>query len=110
VARFDFNDLCAKPLAAADYLAVARKFHTLLLDHIPVLTPDMRNEARRFILLIDTFYDEGVKLICSAAAPPQALYLEGDGADAFRRTASRLAEMQSEDYLRRGHGIHGLTQ
>jgi cell division protein ZapE len=110
VARYDFQDLCAKPLAAADYLAVARAFHTLLLDHIPVLTPDMRNEARRFILLIDTFYDEGVKLICSAAAPPQALYLEGDGADAFRRTASRLAEMQSEDYLRRGHGIHGLTQ
>jgi cell division protein ZapE len=110
VARFDFNDLCARPLAAADYLAVARKFHTLLLDHIPVLTPDMRNEARRFILLIDTLYDEGVKLICSAAAPPQALYLEGDGTDAFRRTASRLAEMQSEDYLSRGHGIHGLTQ
>jgi cell division protein ZapE len=110
VARFDFQDLCAKPLAAADYLAVAQEFHTLLLDRVPVLTPDMRNEARRFILLIDTLYDEGVKLICSAAAPPDALYPQGDGADAFRRTASRLAEMQSEDYLRRGHGIHGLTQ
>jgi cell division protein ZapE len=110
VARFDFADLCAQPLAAADFLAVAQEFHTVLLDHIPALTPDMRNEARRFILLIDTLYDEGVKLICSAAAPPEALYPEGDGADAFRRTASRLAEMQSEDYLKRGHGIHGLTQ
>jgi cell division protein ZapE len=109
VARFDFADLCAQPLAAADFLAVAQEFHTLLLDHIPLLTPEMRNEARRFILLIDTLYDEGVKLICSAAAPPEALYPAGDGADAFRRTASRLAEMQSEDYLKRGHGIHGLT-
>ena len=110
VARFDFNDLCAQPLAAADYLALAQEFHTLLLDHIPLLSPDMRNEARRFTLLIDTLYDEGVKLVCSAAAPPEALYPEGDGADAFRRTASRLAEMQSEDYLKRGHCIHGLTQ
>ncbi len=81
----------------------------MLLDHIPLLTPDMRNEARRFTLLIDTLYDEGVKLVCSAAAPPEALYPEGDGADAFRRTASRLAEMQSDDYLKRGHGIHGLS-
>jgi len=110
VARFDFADLCAKPLAAADFLAVAREFHTILLDHIPALSPDMRNEARRFTLLIDTLYDEGVKLICSAAAAPEALYPDGDGAESFRRTASRLAEMQSDDYLRRGHGIHGLTQ
>jgi cell division protein ZapE len=108
VARFDFRDLCARPLAAADFLAVAQRFHTLLLDHIPLLTPEMRNEARRFILLIDTLYDEGVKLICSAAVPADQLYAEGDGAEAFRRTASRLAEMQSEDYLRKGHGIHGL--
>jgi cell division protein ZapE len=110
VARFDFADLCAKPLAGVDYLAVAQAFHTLLLDHIPLLSPEMRNEARRFILLIDTLYDEGVKLICSAAAPPDALYPEGYGAEAFRRTASRLAEMQSEDYLRRGHGVHGLVR
>jgi cell division protein ZapE len=109
VARFDFADLCAQPLAGADFLAVAQEFHTILLDHIPALTPEMRNEARRFTLLIDTLYDEGVKLICSAAAPPEALYPQGDGADAFRRTASRLAEMQSDDYLRRGHGIHGLA-
>ncbi|HKX35673.1 MAG TPA: cell division protein ZapE [Rhizorhapis sp.] len=110
VARFGFADLCVQPLAAADYLSLAQEFHTVLLDRIPLLTPEMRNEARRFTLLIDTLYDEGVKLICSAAAPPDALYPAGDGAEAFRRTASRLAEMQSEDYLRRGHGIHGLTQ
>jgi cell division protein ZapE len=107
VARFDFRDLCTQPLAAADYLAVAQEFHTLLLDHIPLLTQDMRNEARRFTLLIDTLYDEGVKLVCSAAAPPEDLYPQGP--DSFRRTASRLAEMQSDDYLKRGHGIHGLA-
>ena len=110
VARFGFDDLCARPLAGTDYLAVAQHFHTLLLDHIPTLSPEMRNEARRFILLIDTLYDEGVKLICSAAAPPDLLYPEGTGAEAFRRTASRLAEMQSDDYLRRGHGVHGLIR
>jgi cell division protein ZapE len=110
VARFGFDDLCARPLAAADYLAIAEEFHTILLDHIPVLSPEMRNEARRFTLLIDTLYDEGVKLICSAAAPPDQLYPAGIASDAFRRTASRLAEMQSKDYLKRGHGIHGLTQ
>ena len=109
VARFDFKDLCAQPLAAADFLAVAEEFHAVLIDHIPLLSPENRNEARRFVLLIDTLYDEGVKLICSAAAPPEALYPKGDGADAFRRTASRLAEMQSEDYLKRGHGIHALV-
>jgi cell division protein ZapE len=69
----------------------------------------MRNEARRFVLLIDTLYDEGVKLICSAAAPPDALYTDGDGAEAFRRTASRLAEMQSADYRVRGHRIEMPT-
>ena len=109
VARFSFDDLCAKPLAAADYLTIAEEFHAVLLDHIPVLSPEMRNEARRFTLLIDTLYDEGVKLICSAAAPPDSLYPQGDGSDAFRRTASRLAEMQSDDYLRKGHGIHRLS-
>jgi cell division protein ZapE len=106
VARFSFEDLCARPLAAADYLAIAHSFHTVLIDHIPKLGPERRNEARRFVVLIDTLYDEDVKLICSAAAPPDALYPAGDGADAFRRTASRLHEMQSEDYLRRGHGTH----
>jgi len=106
VARFGFDELCARPLAAADYLAIAHSFHTVLIDHIPCLTPAQRNEARRFVVMIDTFYDEGVKLICSAAAPPDALYVSGDGADTFRRTASRLHDMQSADYLRRGHGTH----
>ena len=103
VARFSFADLCAQPLAAADYLAIARAFHTVLIDNIPVLSPARRDEARRFIVLIDTLYDCGTKLVCSAAAPPQALYPAGDGADAFRRTASRLTEMQSAEYLHRGH-------
>jgi cell division protein ZapE len=110
VARFSFDALCAQPLAAADYLALAREFCTLLIDHSPLLPPEKNNEARRFILLIDTLYDEGVKLICSAAAAPDGLFPQdarGDPglAEAFRRTASRLAEMQSEDYLRKGHGL-----
>jgi cell division protein ZapE len=108
VARFSFDELCDRPLAAADYLAIAQHFHTVLVDHIPVMTDNMHNVARRFTLLVDTLYDEGVKLICSAAAPPEALFTEGTPADAFRRTVSRLAEMQSEDYLRKGHGIHGV--
>ena len=81
----------------------------MLIDHIPTMTDNMHNVARRFTLLIDTLYDEGVKLICSAATPPDQLYPAGIASDSFRRTASRLAEMQSEDYLRRGHGIHGLA-
>jgi cell division protein ZapE len=69
VARFSFDDLCHQPLAAVDYLEIARHFHTLLIDNVPVLSPAERNEARRFILLIDTLYDEHMKLICSGAAP-----------------------------------------
>ena len=107
VARFSFANLCEKPLAAADYLEIARRFHTVLIDHIPVLAASQRDAARRFILLIDTLYDQGVKLICSAAASPDLLYPSGDGAEAFRRTASRLAEMQSDDYLRHGHAVTG---
>ncbi len=102
-ARFSFADLCARPLAGADYLAIAHAFHTVMIDDIPRMEPPQRNEARRFSLLIDTLYDEGVKLFCSAATSPDRLYPEGDGAEAFRRTASRLIEMQSADYLRRRH-------
>ena len=108
VARFDFEDLCDRPLAAADYLTLAQEFHTILLDRIPVMTDNMHNVARRFTLLVDTLYDEGVKLVCSAAAPPDALFTTGINAEAFKRTVSRLAEMQSDDYLKRGHGLHDL--
>jgi len=103
-ARFSFADLCVQPLGTADYLEIAKNFATVFIDHIPQMGSEMRNEARRFVLLIDTLYDEGVHLFCSAAAPPEQLYTAGDGADAFRRTASRLVEMQSEGYLKRGHG------
>jgi len=108
-ARFGFEELCGRPLGGADYLAIAQDFHTVFIDHIPVLTPEMRNWARRFTLLIDTLYDEGVKLVCSAAAPPEALLADDFGAEAFRRTASRLVEMRSETYLQQGHGTHRLS-
>ncbi len=99
VARFSFNELCGRPLAAPDYLALASAFHTVIIDGIPVMNPAMRNEARRFIILIDILYEQGVGLLCSAAAPPEGLYAEGDGSLEFRRTASRLMEMQSAEYL-----------
>ncbi len=99
VARFSFDDLCAKPLGTLDYLQIAQSFHTVLIDDIPRLTPDKRNEARRFINLIDTLYDARVCLIASADAMPDELYKRGDGADLFHRTASRLTEMRSETYL-----------
>lgn len=109
VARFSFDALCREPLGAADYLALAGNFHTIMIDHIPRLAVSEANEARRFTLLIDTLYDEKVKLICSAAAPPQELYEEGDNADAFKRTASRLAEMQSPEYLRTAQTAHKVA-
>jgi cell division protein ZapE len=100
-ARFSFDALCLKPLAAPDYLALARRYEMLFVDRVPVMTPEMRDAARRLTLLIDTLYDESINFVCSAAAPPDALYVDGDGADAFRRTASRLVEMQSTDYAAR---------
>ena len=111
VARFSFHDLCEQPLAAADYLRIAHEYHTIILDHIPVMTFDNRNAAKRFIILIDTLYDMNVKLIASAAAEPDALYRADEGYEAqeFRRTASRLIEMRSEEYLARPHGAaHSL--
>jgi cell division protein ZapE len=111
VARFNFHDLCEQPLAAADYLRIAREYHTIVLDHIPVMTYDNRNAAKRFIILIDTLYDTNVKLIASAAAEPDALYRADEGYEAqeFKRTASRLIEMRSQSYLARPHGAaHGL--
>ena len=106
VARFSFHDLCEEPLAAADYLRIAREFHTIVLDHVPAMTYDNRNAAKRFIILIDTLYEMNVKLIASAAAPPEALYRADEGFEAreFKRTASRLIEMGSQSYLARPHG------
>jgi len=99
VARFSFNDLCAKPLGAADYLKLAQCFHTVLIDDVPVMGPEKRNEAKRFVTLIDALYEGKTKLIVSAAASPSALYPAGDGAFAFERTVSRLMEMQSLEYM-----------
>jgi cell division protein ZapE len=99
VARFPFEDLCARPLGAADYLALARTYHTVLVDRAPRLTADRRNEAARFVTLIDALYDTRTKLVMSAAAEPDQLYPAGDGAFEFERTASRLQEMRSADYL-----------
>ena len=100
VARFSFADLCNRPLGAADYLALTERFHTLFLDGVPVLAPNRRNEARRFMTLVDALYERRMMLFLSAAAPAERLYPTGDGAFEFQRTVSRLLEMQSRDWLR----------
>jgi cell division protein ZapE len=106
VARFSFADICEQPLAASDYLRLARDYHTLLIDRIPVMDYAERNAAKRFITLIDTLYDNGVKLMASAQADPLSLYVASDGVEAneFKRTSSRLIEMGSESYLGLPHG------
>ena len=104
VAVFSFKRLCAEARGASDYLAVARHFHTVIIVGIPRMGPENHNEAARFVTLIDALYEYKVKLLASAAAMPDALYVAGDGAFEFERTASRLAEMQSDDYLALGHG------
>ena len=103
VARCDFDLLCGTALGAGDYLALATRFHTLILDGIPRLSPDNYDKARRFIVLIDTLYDHRVKLIASADATPDKLYQRGENARMFERTASRLDEMQSRDWLELPH-------
>ncbi len=106
VARFGFDDLCRQPLGASDYMAVARAYHTVLLDGIPVIGEAERNEAKRFITLIDTLYDRNVKLVASAAAEAQDLYTATEGREAFEfdRTVSRLIEMRSTEYIGKPHG------
>lgn len=106
VARFSFADICEKPLAASDYLRLAHDYHTIIIDHIPVMDHAERNAAKRFIALIDTLYDNAVKLMASAEADPVSLYVasEGNEANEFKRTSSRLIEMSSESYLALPHG------
>jgi len=104
VAVFSFKRLCGEARGAADYLAIARHYHTVILVGIPRLGPENRNEAARFVTLIDALYEHKVKLLAAADAQPQNLYVAGDGAFEFERTASRLLEMQSADYLALGHG------
>jgi cell division protein ZapE len=104
VAVFSFKRLCGEARGAADYLSVARRFHTVFLVGIPKMGPANRNEAARFVTLIDALYEHKVKLLAAADALPQDLYVAGDGAFEFERTASRLIEMQSEAYLAKGHG------
>jgi cell division protein ZapE len=103
VARFDFDFLCNTALGAGDFLAIASHFHTVVLDGIPRLSPENYDQARRFITLVDTLYDQHVKLIASADATPDQLYQRGENVRMFERTASRLDEMQSEDWLGLGH-------
>ena len=106
VARFSFADLCEAPLGAQDYLVIAREFHTIILDAIPIVPAAQHDVAKRFIILIDALYDQHVKLIASAAAQPPELYTASEGREAFEfeRTASRLIEMRSDDYLGLPHG------
>lgn len=104
VAWFSFDELCVKPHGPADYLALCDTFHTFIVEAIPKLGLDRRNEAKRFNIFIDALYEAHGNLICSAEVPPPLLYPEGDGAFEFQRTVSRLQEMQSDDYIagRRG--------
>jgi cell division protein ZapE len=106
VARFSFADLCEQPLAASDYLRLARDYHTLMIDHIPLMDYDDRDAAKRFIALIDALYDNGVKLMASSDSDPLSLYRASDGFEAneFKRTSSRLIEMNSDSYLAKAHG------
>jgi len=104
VAVFSFKRLCGENRGSADYLAIARAYHTVIVVGIPVLGPENRNEAIRFTKLIDALYEHKVKLFATAAAEPEALYPSGDGSFEFERTVSRLREMQSADYMALGHG------
>jgi cell division protein ZapE len=110
IARFSFHDLCEQPLGATDYLHIAQNFHTVLIDRVPVMSYDQRNAAKRFIALIDTLYDNAVKLVASAEAAPMELYRASEGSETeeFKRTASRLIEMGSQSYLALPHGARAV--
>jgi cell division protein ZapE len=99
VARFSFDELCKQPLGAADYLTLARHYPTVLIDRVPRMGKDERTWAARFVTLVDALYESKTKLVMSADAPPDDLYVAGDGAFEFQRTASRLHEMRAADYL-----------
>jgi cell division protein ZapE len=103
VAMAHYLDWCARPMGAADFLCIADHFHTVILGDIPKMGPDSQDKAARFVTMIDSFYERKVKFICSAAAPPDRLYVEGDGTFEFQRTVSRLMEMQSPEYLALPH-------
>jgi cell division protein ZapE len=109
VAVFSFKRLCANPLGSADYLAIARTYHTVIMVAVPQFDKENNDEARRFITFIDALYEHHVKFLCSAAVPLQSLYTGSDLHFEFERTVSRLMEMQSEDYLTKGHGKLQLT-
>jgi|tagenome__1003787_1003787.scaffolds.fasta_scaffold20990067_6 cell division protein ZapE len=104
VAVFSFKRLCGEARGAADYLAIAQRYHTVIIVGIPVMGPEMRNEATRFVTLIDELYEHKVKLLAAADAEPSELYPQGDGSFEFQRTVSRLEEMRSAEYLAQGHG------
>jgi cell division protein ZapE len=108
VAWFDFRALCDGPRSQADYLELARDYHTIIISDIPKLSPSDYNMARRFTLLIDVLYDHCVKLICSSAVPAAEIYEQGQMSHEFPRTLSRLAEMQSAQYLAKQHVAAGV--
>ncbi len=112
VARFSFHDLCEKPLGAQDYLAIAKRYHSVIVDDIPVLKAAQRNEAKRFIILIDAFYESHIKFFASAQATPEKLFEAEEGREAFefQRTVSRLNEMRSSDYMALPHGPNGAPR
>jgi cell division protein ZapE len=110
VACFSFADLCEKPLGAADYIALAKHFHTFIVTGIPQLSEQQRNEAKRFITLIDVLYENQRRFICSAEVGPDKLYQAGDHTFEFDRTLSRLYEMQGDEYLRNSGKIDSVKE